>query len=283
MGILYHSELESRILGIKVARSGRLDNFDENALLTEIIEGEYDVCKIKLLSTITDLFVRLDSLNMPYVINSLIVRSEVEITKSDSQANFELQFELFDGVKADVLKNLVKEIVANNTATNYTNTDLGKIISYESELEASAEYALGFNHLEDAGKKNWLIKMNSEYIGFVLGEINDDTFEGKLYGIIPAYRGENYSCEIMRFLKNMCFEEGLKYFTNDVVFQNVSSLKNILAESLNPIQSYIHVNINSLFSTSQSPKNKIEISVKGNDRQFLMENVFCHSGNSRVS
>ena len=125
--------------------------------------------------------------------------------------------------------------------------------------------------------RNWLVKLKGEYIGFVLGEISSDAFEGKLYGIMPEFRGENYSREIMGFLKNMCFEEGLTYFKNDVVFQNVASLKNIILESINPVLSYFHITINPLLSVSQEPEEHKEISISRDDKSLLSEILLKHN------
>jgi len=192
-------------------------------------------------------------LGFPWQLNSIIVRNRKRITAEDAHFDnpAKLHFEPFDGRQRGILQTVVHDCMAARTATNYANGDLERVVSPEQEWHASAQYALTFNSATDPARRCWLIHRAGDYIGFVLGEIKQDAFEGIIYGILPQHRQRNHAEAIMRFLKSWCWQKGISRFENDVVMQNLPSLKSIIRESIAPVESYLHVTINSWLSVSQ--------------------------------
>ncbi|MDB5281317.1 MAG: hypothetical protein JWO06_392, partial [Bacteroidota bacterium] len=152
----------------------------------------------------------------------------------------------------------------------------GYFITPEKELLAADIYVQMFNYRTHPDNICWLIKKNGEYIGYVFGTIRKDEFEGIFYGLIPKYRGSRYSQVIQRFLKNFCREKGLKYFVNDVVFQNFPSLRSIIAENILPIDSYLNVCIKPFLQFgSQGPSFHVTAPCTsyGQFRQFALDQL----------
>lgn len=244
MTYLKISEQESQVYGIAFAR-GYIQSKDwqPNDLLADILEGEIDVARLKVPSTDDQLFTKLDSLGIPYSIYSLIVRNTIEITLEDIfEGDPELAFELYTAQQAPILQQVVRECIINRTATNYEDVDLAGIITQEKELEASDQYVQLYDNSSNPSRIGWLIKKGEEYIGYVFGTFRGEEFEGDFYGIIPAHRGTGrYARMVQQFLKDMCRRRGVRYFLNDVVQQNFSSLRSIIKESLVPIGSYFNI------------------------------------------
>ena len=186
---------------------------------------------------------------MPYQMYSIIVRNSKKTSPDDAQFDTaELDFELYEGQQTETFIDMVTQCVEHRTAVNYHDALWSKVIPETKELEAAGKYALGFNVRQNPNKWCWLIKKEGEYIGFVMCETEGDVFEGIFYGIIPKHRGSRrYAKLIMGFLKKMCAQNGWKYFENDVVFQNMASLKSIVKESVAPVGTYLNINIKCFF------------------------------------
>ncbi|MCB9231933.1 MAG: GNAT family N-acetyltransferase [Bacteroidia bacterium] len=249
MNILHFSSQESEILGLKVARTDRLENFDPRTLVREILAGEFDLCKLKVNSTWEPLFQNLDATGFPWQIYSIIVRNQVDLTQTISEkVTGEIEFIPYTPDLEAEFMPLVKTVVEARTATNYPNPEIDFLIPAEKFVRASALYATGFHPVQRPNGRCWLLRKSQNWLGFVLGNHEGEAFEGILYGILPEYRGKGYAREIMRFLQDYARGQGLKYFENDVVFQNFSSLRPILQTQARPVGTYLNLTLNPLLN-----------------------------------
>lgn len=244
------SEKESNVLGVRVARGVLNHNWQPTDLLADTLQGGYDFLRLKIPSTDEQVFEKLDKLGMHYSLHSILVRNSVAINQGHAALYRPLRvtFELYNGSNETELKQLVKDSWGNRTAVNYHNAHFRHWVSYEQEMEGSAAYATEFNYRIDSNMPNWIISLQGKPIGFVLGKVSEEGFEGVMYSIIPAFRGHNYAEDIMLFLKKWCFEQGIPCFYNDVVFQNMASLKSIVTESIVPVETYLNVTVSAMLN-----------------------------------
>jgi predicted acetyltransferase len=269
------SAKESGVLGVRIARGVLNQSWQPSQLQQAALAGEYDFLRLKLPSNDEQVFVKLDALGMHYCIHSILVRNSVAISEAHSKLlrDLRINFELFDGSQELAMKQLVKDSWGARTAINYYNPNFRHWVSYEQEMEGSAAYACEFNYSLDPTMPNWIVKLDGKPIGFVLGKVSDEGFEGIMYSILPEYRGHNYAEDIMMFLKKWCFEQGIATFYNDVVFQNMPSLKSIVTESIVPIETYLNVTISSLLGTTKLPVLEFEVTEKP---QNLLQWIVAH-------
>jgi predicted acetyltransferase len=258
------SAKESEVLGVRIARGVLNQSWHPSQLQQAALAGEYDFLRLKLPSNDEQVFAKLDALGMHYCLHSILVRNSVKITEAHNKLHRDLRvtFELFDGSNELAMKQLVKNSWGARTAVNYHNPNFRHWVSYEQEMEGSAAYACEFNYSVNASMPNWMVKLDGKPIGFVLGKASNEGFEGIMYSILPEYRGYNYAEDIMIFLKKWCFEQGITTFFNDVVFQNMPSLKSIVTESIVPIETYLNVTISSLLSATKLPVLEFEVTEK---------------------
>lgn len=245
---------ESKKLGVLLARGDRLPALDVDSLRKAIYAGAFDICRIKVPSSDEQTIEKLRALNMPWFIHTILVRNSIDLHSEELDTRaLRLGFEEYDSSKAVLLGDIVKRAWGARTAINYTDPVYQSLIGAEMELKAAIAYAQGFDRKLDTAKRCWFIKKGDEAIGFVCGSIDGDSFEGIMYSIVPEHRGDRLAADVMLFLKRTCIEEGLRYFCNDVPYQNMPSLKSIVRESIGPVGTYLNITIDSLLTTSVSP------------------------------
>lgn len=255
------SAKESEVLGVRIARGVLGRKWQPTQLKQDALAGRYDFLRLKLPSNDEQVFAKLDALGMPYCLHSILVRNSVDITAAHAHPYRDLRvtFELFDGSNEAAMKQLVKDSWGERTAVNYHNPNFRHWVSYGQEMDGSAAYACEFNYTHNPTMPNWMVKLQGKPIGFVLGKVSEEGFEGIMYSIVPEFRGHNYAEDIMLFLKKWCFEQGIARFYNDVVFQNMPSLKSIVTESIVPVETYLNVTISSLLSASKGPTLELDL------------------------
>lgn len=255
------SAKESEVVGVRIGRGMLSKDWQPNALLEQMLAMDIDFARVKIPSTDEQVFEKLDQLQMPYTIHSILVRNSIDLSQEElqEQLSSDLRFELFDGSEPERMKDLVRRSWGERTAVNYHNRLFREWVSYDTEKEGSAAYSLEFDHTKDPNKLNWLIWKGGDLVGFVLGDVEHDHFEGVMYSVLPEYRGLNIARNIMIFLKGYCKERGLKYFKNDVVFQNIPSLKSIVTKAIDPVDTYLNVTIAGLLNASKVDKRAHEL------------------------
>jgi len=253
MPILKYSKQESRLLGVKFARSNRLDTIPVKSLIKEVVDGDFDFCRIKINAAEKNTLNALNLAGIPYDIYSVIVRNEIDVNAYKQQLSFsELHFELYDGSQIDELKNVMTLALAQPTATNFTNTLFESVVSPKSLMEAACQFILSpSENFTSKHQRTWIVKEKNRSVGFVSGEISRSQFEGILHGVIPEFRGRSLGKQIMSFIIQYCKDSGIRSFCNDVVFQNLPSLANIIRSNISPIKTYLNLTLNPMMSSAK--------------------------------
>lgn len=263
---------ESKKLGVLLARGDRLPQLDVNLLRKAIYAGAFDFCRIKVPSSDELTIEKLRELNMPWFIHTILVRNSIDLNSEVlDDRELRLGFELYDSSEAELLGSIVKRAWGARTAINYADPVYQSLIGHDKELNAAIAYAQGFDRKLDSTKRCWFIKKEDEAIGFICGSIDGDSFEGIMYSIVPEHRGDRLAADVMLFLKRNCVAEGLRYFCNDVPYQNMPSLKSIVRESIGPVGTYLNITIDSLLTTSTAPAVKFEVEANMGKQQLAKE------------
>lgn len=247
------STQESNILKVSIGRGTLAEGWDLMDLRKEVLDGGYDFVRLKIPSADEELFEKLDQLGMPYCIHSILVRNSVAITAEHQlpSTGQRLLFDLYDGNNEDEVKELVKKSYGNRTSVFYHNPYYRHWVSYEDEIEAAAIYAVTFVHAKNPKTPHWLVKKDNQAIGFVLGIVDNNTLEGIMYSVLPEYRGHNYAADIMAYLKSWCWLNHVGCFSNHVPLQNLPSLRNIVAQAILPVDSFINITLSSMLSATR--------------------------------
>lgn len=245
MSLIYYSAKESELASLRIGRGGRIVSFNPNYLKQEILVGQYDICRLKVRANDEELFNRFRQVGFPFFLYSVIVRNSVQISAADLVSiDSNLEFELYNGTRADALGAMIRNSILQRSATNYKRGLFENLIPVSVELDAAVHYyTTEFSGVASSNKIGWLVKDAAQYIGFVLCEITaNKKLEGIFYGIDPTHRGsKKHARTIMQFLKKHSAENGLTHFENDVVVPNFPSWRSIVGENVLPVEAYINV------------------------------------------
>lgn len=262
---LWFSSHESEITKLRIARgTERFDSLPKDDLIRQILENQYDVCKIKMNSNNKDVFDQLDLLGFHYHIISVIYRNVKEIRKEDMSYKLPdgIEFEVYDGSQFEIYTKLVRSSIGNPTGVSYSIWPLNKMIPRELDLEMSVGYALEFEHgKSDPAKQAWLMKDNGNYVGYFMGILSEDHYEGTLYGVSNEHRNKGYGKVMYAFMQRNCAEMGIKYFYTDVQIQNYPSQISTIRGGLNPKSIYFHVCVTPFASYSSSDQKEVLLSL----------------------
>jgi len=237
------SEAESRLMGICFARGRANAQWQPDEITTQIAMQNIDLLRIKFDANDPLLFQKLQQTQIPYSIHSIILRNRV-VVNSPQQLPPDMVFEIYDGSQTLLLQQLFTESLQNPTHTSFTDLDLQQFFNEQNTLAAATDYVLQFNHTQHPNNFGWIMKKDSQAIGFVMGTVHHNFFEGTFYGIAKAHRGSGvYPNLIHKFIINYCLQQGLQYFENDVPFQNFLSLRALFDENVLPFEAYLNIHL----------------------------------------
>lgn len=249
------SETESRIFGLKVGRSERLDSFDENLLLKDIIEREFDICRIKTDAANKNIFKQLDYIGIPYHLYNVLSQSG-KITGPEDLINpgeSKLSGEVYDGSQKETLYQLVGSAVSEDTGVNFFNFYFENCLPLQKRVEAAQQYAHAFIHSQNPGKTGWIFKYREEYVGFCLLLIEKTFGDLVFFGVGDKFRGLGFSREIQKYALDFCYRNKIAYMGGDIAIQNVGSLKSVLNVGGSQRKSYFNFILTPFFSHSAIP------------------------------
>jgi len=233
------SDSESNSYGYSVYRSSDYqDEFDSLKFLNAAYQSEVDVVKLKLSLSNQELHNQLNRARFPFGIQTVIQRNQVAVPNQLSLPKMSgFNVEKVDKGSLQLLLELVKSVIKSPTSIKYKSAFLP---SNEDEyLVATQNYLSGF--LKREGYAVWLVKKASEPVAYFSGFFQDDSFEGVLYGVHPAYRKQGLSHFIYQTMLAFCSKKGVRSFKNDVEVHNLGST--IAAAGIGMSnQLYYHIN-----------------------------------------
>ncbi|MGB1207160.1 MAG: hypothetical protein ACPG5B_16050 [Chitinophagales bacterium] len=270
MNIKFAKE-ESQYLGIKI---GRLEQEKLNIadLQQEILEQEYDVIKIRVPSTDSNMMQRLDEISLPFSISDTVFHYKAPFQKMGfvPYVNKDIVFEMYRKEQFDLLQKIAMQTFSENYGAYFTHSIFDKIVSREKKLQLFGRWTASFFPEKDNGKITWLAKHKGEYIGFMaIQRINNKEWEPVIAGILPKYRKAAYFIDLIRSVRNYCVKHEIAWTYAKSQAQNINAYRAYVSENMSMYKMSVSVNINSLLSYSSEKKVMKTINISSKKNTFL--------------
>ena len=205
---------ESNLLNLKVGRCVSA-NFDEQQLLQQILENEYDICRLTVSSEDEDAVAKLEKTGLPYFYSGSITRYKTRVAdlKENTFIHEDLEYEKYDGLQNDLLLRLLIGTWGTYPIGYYRSPFLKHLVTKEQEIIAVCEFYKKHNLQKDYPNNTIMfIKHKDNYVGFFALNIIDDRLESHIGGIVEPYRADGYFFDMQEYIRRFCVENNLKYF-----------------------------------------------------------------------
>ncbi len=240
MGQLHTSKEESKVLGLRIARSTNIELLKSSDLVKEIFENKFDLCRMKISLSDPTIFDVLNKLCIPYNIFSFLIRKKVTILGNINYKIPELVIVKYDKTRKNDFETILENVLHNSSAVNFTNFLYNSIVDRDLMIEASINYYI--NLAENDNKSNFFLGyINNDCVGFCSFRLEDEISEGIYFGISNQYRNLGLAHEFLTYAKEQSFILGAKEFWTDTIIQNPKSLYPQINIGLVPNQTYLNV------------------------------------------
>lgn len=211
---LDYSEIESALLGFKIGRCN-VEDLNENILLKKIIEGKFDIVRLKVPAEDEEISNKLSNLNFPFYFSGSIRRYKTKISNKPSGdfINKSLKFEKYDGTQDKIFEELLTDTWGKYPLGYYRTPILNKLISKSDELKCLYTF---YKH-QNLNQNNILntmmfMKDRGQYVGYFALNIIDKNLESHIGGIKKEFQKDGYFLDMLRYIKNHCIDENLENF-----------------------------------------------------------------------
>ena len=205
---------ESEILGLKVGRCNS-DLVDETLLYQLILEGRYDICRLKIPAEDEMISCRLNNIGLPFFFSGSIRRYKTKITEKPSGSyNFpDLIFEMYDGSQDRLLRDMLVGTWGTYPIGYYRTPYLSTLLDKEKEIECVFQFYKKHNLNRNYPNNSIMfIKHGDAYVGFFALNILDGNLESHIGGILEPYRKSGYFLDKLRYIKEFCLHHHLEHF-----------------------------------------------------------------------
>lgn len=212
--VISFSENESKLLSLKIGRCVT-PKFNEEELLKQILENEYDICRLTVSAEDEDAVSKLEKSGLPYYYSGSITRYKTRIAdlKENVFLHSDIEYIKYDGTQNDLLLRLLIGTWGTYPIGYYRSPFLNKLITKEQEIIAVCEFYKKHN-LQKNFPNNTIMfmKHKDNYVGFFALNIIDDRLESHIGGIVEPYRADGYFFDMQEYIRRFCVEHKLKYF-----------------------------------------------------------------------
>lgn len=205
---------ETNLLNLKVGRCVA-NNFDTEILLKQILEEEYDICRLTVSADDENAIVKLEQSGLPYYYSGSITRYKTRVADLNESEFIhpDLQYEKYDGTQNELLLNLLIGTWGTYPIGYYRTPFLNKLVTKEQEILCVFEFYKKHNLQKDYPNNTIMfIKHNENYVGFFALNIIDNRLESHIGGIVEPYRKDGYFFDMQEYIRRFCVENNLKYF-----------------------------------------------------------------------
>lgn len=235
-GIIDFSVTESKNLGLKIGRCNH-DYFDQNLLKVELIDGCYDLCRVKIAAEDEFAAMRLDQLGIPYYFSGSIRRYKTAI-KDVSELNLlnpTLQFEKYTPAHSNLLFDMLKETWGNYPIGYYRSPILDQLITRDMEIYSVFDFYRRQNGGTSPNNTIIFMKDNGIYVGFFALNHVGKNLESHIGGILPPCRKGGYFHDMLVFIKKYCASNQLSHFVFGARNENAQVQKIFFDAGFNPV------------------------------------------------
>jgi hypothetical protein len=249
--MLEYSAEESRHFDLRFARVNRvLSEIDSRVLISQLIEKQIDICRLKVDLGNHAIFHDLSDLALPQECYSLLIKQSIKLEKVDAnKLDLDIEFRSYTPAMEKELLALVREIIVSDNMNLYYESPLFDLLVGSQKLQkAITQYQSQFFSEEKAA---FLGYKNGRLVGFCSMNLNKLESEGVLVGIVPAYRGQGL---FKNFINKQIIESSNyrsdTYSCSTIVF-NQRSLNTSLKQGLKIDSVILNIHIYPLFKQSE--------------------------------
>lgn len=285
---------ESSLLGLKVGRCN-CDYFDAEQLYRQIVENDYDLCRLKVPAEDEMAPHRLNLTGLPNFFSGSIRKYKTKISgRPSGNYNFpDLAFEMYDGTQDKLLKDMLIGTWGTYPLGYYHTPYLNHLVTKEKEIEAVFQYYKKFNLNKDYPSNSILfIRHGKFYLGFFALNIVGNNLESHIGGILEPYRKEGYFLDMLRYIKEFCVEHGLEHFIFGARNENSEVQRIFQFVGFQAIGSDNVFHIPSLLTYSKREPIEKKIRIVSEDSKEIYRQLFAEasgigdnllSGNNKIS
>jgi hypothetical protein len=268
------SPIESRILGLKIGRCQN-DLVNEADLYKQIVDSQYDLCRLKVPAEDEMISSRLNKTGLPFFFSGSIQKYKTPISESPAGSyRHALTFEMYDGSQNELLKDMLIDTWGSYPLGYYRTPFLQNLITKEKEIECVYEFYKKFNLNRDYSN-NFIMFMNngSAYVGFFGLNIVGNNLETHIGGILSPYRKSGYFLDQLRYIKEFCFQHGFRHFIFGARNENSQAQRVHQYAGFQPMGSDNVFHITSLLTLSQRDPIIMEIINEAHLKSTLYEQL----------
>jgi len=205
---------ETDVLGLKTGRCNA-ESLDEEALTSQILEGEYDICRLKIPAEEEMASVKLHRTGLPFYFSGSIRRYKTRITE-DLPGDYyhpEMNYEMYDGSQDGLLKELLTGTWGTYPLGYYRTPYLNHLVSKEKEIESVFRFYKKYNLNKDYPSNSILFMYDKgNYVGFFALNVVGGNLESHIGGILSPYQKGGYFLDMLRYIRQYCIRHDLHYF-----------------------------------------------------------------------
>lgn len=279
-GIIF-SEEESKFFDLKMGRA-EMDEISVNEIQQQIIEENYDLCRLRVKTGDSLLIQKLEEIGFSYYFSGAITTYKVDFSREQLRPYRDpsIEFELYDGTKYDLFKGLLEEIFDDYPLSFYAIDALNALIPRTKQRQGVSSYFAGVDY-DDWNQPAWFVKYKGEYAGILIARSWDNRThgEGTLSGVIPKYRNTGLFLDIINFIQNYCIETNIRWGHTGARLHEIASHKFFTKKGMYVDNSYLVFYISSLLSKSVQPS--ITSPIAHHDARSLMT-IMLEKANEQV-
>lgn len=268
MSLIDYSKKESEILKLKIGRVKFNSKYDIKKLNQEIFQNQFDICRLKMSISDSDVFNQLNEIPWPYSIHSILVNQQLNLLDiNKEELNLRLVFKEVDQTNHFDLVELAKEVFKKNSMNMYfKNPIYDNLVDNKKSKDALLQYIFDFDNKDT--KNTYLGYLDDKLVGFCMLEQDDNITQAVLAGIHPNYRNQNLFADFVKYQIIQSKLKGAEIYNCNTIIFNVKSLNATIRRGLQIKDVYYNINICPLLNIT----NKISIKFKSN-LDALLSNI----------
>ena len=274
-----YSAIESQTFGLKIGRYNA-SLIDHRVLQQNVIEGAYDLCRVR--TTAKDEFApaKLEKIGMPYYFSGGVRRYTVNVNKYPI-APFhhpDLVFELYDGSQRERVAYQLYHTWGEYPLCYYRTPMINHFIDKELESQALIDFYCKYNDNSTFPQSYlWLLNDKGKDVGFIALYVypEDDMVDSTIAGILPTYQQDGYFVDILRHIRQFCRSIGLTYFCCGARNENIRSQMAFEKEYMKGYQvDYVYHVVSLLGNISKTREKKEQLTIDKPEAQFIDQQLY---------
>ncbi|MCE7996185.1 MAG: hypothetical protein HEP71_29665 [Roseivirga sp.] len=239
------STYESQLLGLRI---GRLSTSKIDAsLLKEVLEkDQYDVLKVNVDANDPELYYKLNSLQRPFFILSMLQEYRVNVKRLKIKPLLHTNAviaPLCDENEPELLR-LVQDCFAEIPGSYFLNPGLEDYYNPRKQAALLARYIANFRPERQAGHYCHLLRYKGCYVGFMAHTYIEGTGYAHYAGVDPDTRQPGFYVDLMRFVQNFAIGQRINWGYTSAQIQNTVAHKVYVREDMVPYRAMLNIHIN---------------------------------------